>query len=393
MPKVLTVDDSRAIRQIVSKELQNFGCETEEAEDGEKGLARLEEIEVDLILLDVTMPVMDGPAMLEKLRANGNKTPVIMLTSESKRSIIAQCLKLGIEDYVLKPFKAEELRAKVQKVIRLQAVPGTEATPAAPAASVAAASTSAPAEAPRDAGATGKQFVDVLVIDDMENVQKKLRSLLPQHISLNGCVSAQAAVSMCREKVFRVVLLDTVIPDVNSVALMNQLRALQGHANFVALMLRTAGDADAEVRGQGYDGHLFKPFDAGGLDDFINRYFDNQELITVEANVLNVATFAGKDDRLDKYLSRVGELAKTEMEKVAAACYDDVVVNCTKMPMRPDKLPRFMIELAKQTARVGLSMRVVGPSELTKILANFTETKDVAVFASVSDAQAAAQAA
>jgi len=69
------------------------------------------------------------------------------------------------------------------------------------------------------------------------------------------------------------------------------------------------------------------------------------------------------------------------------------VVNLTKMPMRPDKLPRFMIELAKQAARVGLALRVVGPSELTKMLANFTETKDVAVFASVSDAQAAAQAA
>jgi len=388
MPRVLTVDDSRAIRQIVSKELTAFGCETEEAEDGEKGLARLEEIEVDLILLDVTMPVMDGPAMLQKLRESGNKTPVIMLTSESKRSIIAQCLKLGIEDYVLKPFKAEELRAKVQKVIRLTAVAGSEPAPAAAVA--AGAATPAAAEPARDAGSAGKQFVDVLVIDDMENVQKKLRSLLPQHISLNGCVSAQAAVSSCREKVFRVVLLDTVIPDVNSVALMNQLRALQGHATFVALMLRTAGDAEAEVRAQGYDGHLFKPFDAGSLDDFVNRYFDNQELIQAEANLLKVAGFAGKDDRIDKYLSRVGELCKAELEKVAAACYDDVLVDCQKMPMRPDKLPRFVMELQKQATRVGLALRIVGPPELGKILANLAETKDVACFPTVGDAQAAA---
>jgi DNA-binding response OmpR family regulator len=388
MPRVLTVDDSRAIRQIVSKELTAFGCETDEAEDGDKGLARLEEIEVDLILLDVTMPVMDGPTMLQKLREAGNKTPVIMLTSESKRSIIAQCLKLGIEDYVLKPFKAEELRAKVQKVIRLSAS-GGEASAAAPVAAAAAATAAPVAAEAREPGGAGRQFVDVLVIDDMENVQKKLRSMLPQHISLNGCVSAQAAVSLCRERVYRVVLLDTVIPDVNSVALMNQLRALQSHATFVALMLRTAGDADAEVRAQGYDGHLFKPFDAGSLDDFCNRYFDNQELLQVEANVLRVAAFAGKDDRLDKYLARIGDLCKTEMEKVAAACYDDVVVDCEKMPMRPDKTPRFVIELQKQVARVGLTLRIVGPAELGKLLANITETANVACFPTVGDAQAA----
>jgi DNA-binding response OmpR family regulator len=288
----------------------------------------------------------------------------------------------------LKPFKAEELRAKVQKVIRLSAA---AVEPSAAAVPLAAAPTSAPSAAaePARESSAGKQFVDVLVIDDMENVQKKLRTVLPQHISLNGCVSAQAAVSICREKVFRVVLLDTVIPDVNSVALMNQLRALQSHATFVALMLRTAGDADAEVRAQGYDGHLFKPFDAGSLDDFVNRYFDNQELIQVEANVLHVAAFAGKDDRLDKYLARVGDLCKTEMEKVAAACYDDVVIDCEKMPMRPDKTPRFVIELQKQVARMGLTLRVVGPAELGKMLANFTETANVACFATVTDAQAA----
>src|ERR1700759_4708481 len=99
MPRVFTVDDSNTIRTIISKQLTELGFEVEQAEDGIQAFAKLDEIEVDLILLDVTMPNMDGPTFLTKLREAGNKTPVIMLTSESKRSIIAQCLKLGIEDY------------------------------------------------------------------------------------------------------------------------------------------------------------------------------------------------------------------------------------------------------------------------------------------------------
>src|SRR5207245_3078169 len=102
--------------------------------------------------------------------------------------------------------------------------------------------------------ATGKQFVDVLVVDDMENVQKKLRAVLPAHVTLNGCVSAQAAVTLCQQRVYRVVLIDMVIPDVNSVALMNQLRALQPHSVFLGLYLRTLNDPSKDAHEQGFDG-------------------------------------------------------------------------------------------------------------------------------------------
>src|SRR5262245_8807106 len=119
MPRILTIDDSSTIRSIITKQMSDLGFEVDQAEDGKQGLAKLEEIEVDLILLDVTMPVMDGPAMLSALRETGNRTPVIMLTSESKRSIVAGAVKLGIEDYILKPFRPDELRGKVMKVLRL----------------------------------------------------------------------------------------------------------------------------------------------------------------------------------------------------------------------------------------------------------------------------------
>jgi len=68
MARVLTVDDSRAVRSIVVRQLTEWGVDADEAEDGIKGLEKLDEVLYDLVLLDVTMPEMDGPTMLAKMR-------------------------------------------------------------------------------------------------------------------------------------------------------------------------------------------------------------------------------------------------------------------------------------------------------------------------------------
>ena len=93
MPRILTVDDSRAIRMIVAKQLQPLGFGIGEAEDGNDGLAKLQSAAYDLVVLDVTMPNLDGPGMLAKMREGGNKTPVLMLTSESKTAIVATVMR------------------------------------------------------------------------------------------------------------------------------------------------------------------------------------------------------------------------------------------------------------------------------------------------------------
>src|SRR5450432_3401710 len=118
MARILTVDDSRSVRMIVARELRALGHDLDEAEDGEKGLQKLGDLTFDLVILDMTMPVLDGPGMLAKMREAGNETPVLMLTSESKRSVIANLMKPGIDDYILKPFNAEDLKSKVAKVLR-----------------------------------------------------------------------------------------------------------------------------------------------------------------------------------------------------------------------------------------------------------------------------------
>jgi two-component system cell cycle response regulator len=120
--KVLSVDDSRTIRLIVIRALMPYDCIVIEAANGEEGLAAAAREKPDLILLDITMPVMDGVTMLTKLKENDElkEMPVIMLTAESGRDNVLHISKLGIQDYLVKPFRAEQLIEKAARVVPLQ---------------------------------------------------------------------------------------------------------------------------------------------------------------------------------------------------------------------------------------------------------------------------------
>ena len=121
--KILTVDDSKIVRIMVSRALSKFDCQIVEAANGEEGLAAAEREKPNLIFLDVTMPVMDGMEMLTRLRANAEiKTiPVIMLTAESAQENIAKADGLGIQGYVAKPFKEDALLEKIRAITPLTA--------------------------------------------------------------------------------------------------------------------------------------------------------------------------------------------------------------------------------------------------------------------------------
>ena len=119
--KILTVDDSRTIRMIVKKAFQPYKCDIVEAENGMEGLALAVKEKPDLIVLDITMPVMTGIEMLEKLKGEKElkDIPVIMLTAESGKEAVTKAVRMGIRDYIVKPFKGPDLVERIQKHIRL----------------------------------------------------------------------------------------------------------------------------------------------------------------------------------------------------------------------------------------------------------------------------------
>ena len=120
--KILTVDDSKTVRIIVRKAFKTYDCEILEAGNGVEGLALAAKENPDLILLDVTMPVMDGVEMLTKLKSDPalKGIPVMMLTAEGGRDNVLKIAKIGVRDYLVKPFKEDVLIEKAGRVIDLK---------------------------------------------------------------------------------------------------------------------------------------------------------------------------------------------------------------------------------------------------------------------------------
>src|SRR5580704_17138919 len=120
--KILTVDDSKTGRIIVRKAFKAFDCEILEGGNGVEGLAVAAKDIPDIILLDITMPVMDGVEMLTKLKADPQLKgiPVMMLTAEGGRDHVLKIAKIGVRDYLVKPFREETLIEKTGRIIDLK---------------------------------------------------------------------------------------------------------------------------------------------------------------------------------------------------------------------------------------------------------------------------------
>lgn len=119
---ILIIDDMKHIRDILWFSLKQEGYKPLLAENGQQGLDCLfdKKNRIDLVILDVMMPKMDGFQVLEKIRTSNDlasKTPVIMLTAKAQKDDVIKGLSKGASDYVIKPYKFTDLLAKVQHLI------------------------------------------------------------------------------------------------------------------------------------------------------------------------------------------------------------------------------------------------------------------------------------
>jgi two-component system response regulator MprA len=118
--RILVVDDERAVRESLRRALELEGYEIELAGDGVEALTTLakDETQPDAVILDVLMPGVDGLEVCRRLRATGNRVPVLMLTARDEVESRVSGLDAGADDYVTKPFALEELLARVRALLR-----------------------------------------------------------------------------------------------------------------------------------------------------------------------------------------------------------------------------------------------------------------------------------
>lgn len=117
MPKVLVVDDEPDMRWLLTSVLRDQGFEVATAEDGQAALERISHEPPDIVLLDLKMPGLDGIQVLEQVKAVDPYTPVVIVTAYGDLPTAVQAIRLGISDYLTKPFDHDEILFTVRRTL------------------------------------------------------------------------------------------------------------------------------------------------------------------------------------------------------------------------------------------------------------------------------------
>ena len=265
--KILTVDDSKIVRLIVQKTFKPFDCDIFEASNGVEGMAAAAKETPDIILLDVTMPVMDGVEMLGKLKADPRlkAIPVIMLTAESGTDNVRRIVKIGVRDYIVKPFKDGVLVAKVTRIIELQQ----------------SAATVSKTRSITDA-------VDILVMEDKPAIVQQIQQGL-KHTpwQVTGVANLDAAAERCERAAPDLIIASLTLPDEAAYALFRLLRTdvKKRHIPIFGLVVKTDLAAQQHAQQVGFSTVITKPIDLIDLGariakalslDTSQRYFSSE---------------------------------------------------------------------------------------------------------------------
>jgi two-component system response regulator MprA len=132
--RILVVDDDAAVRDSLARTLRFEGYQVTTACDGRQALDAAHADEPDLMILDVSMPVLDGLATCRQLRAEGLLLPVLMLTARDSVGDRVAGLDAGADDYLVKPFALQELQARLRAMLRRSQIAAQPPGPAGPAA-------------------------------------------------------------------------------------------------------------------------------------------------------------------------------------------------------------------------------------------------------------------
>jgi two-component system response regulator PhoP len=116
--RLLLVEDDPNLSRSLGSQLEQAGYSVEKSTDGREGLYYAREYPVDLAIVDLGLPSMSGVELIKQLRADGKEYPILVLTARDRWQDKVEVLKLGADDYVVKPFNVEELLARVDALLR-----------------------------------------------------------------------------------------------------------------------------------------------------------------------------------------------------------------------------------------------------------------------------------
>lgn len=368
--KILTVDDSKTVRIIVRKAFKSFDCDILEAGNGVEGLAVASKDLPDLILLDITMPVMDGVETLTKLKSDPHLKgiPVMMLTAEGGKENVLKIARIGVRDYIVKPFKEDLLIEKTGRIIDLK--PLSEGP-------VRVRSITDPA--------------DILVVDDKPAIVQQIHEGL-KHTpwKIHGATSPAEALDFCSRQCPDLIVASLALPEAGAFELFRLIRAnlKTKFTPVFALVVKTEAAAQQQAQQAGFTHIVTKPIDMVDLESRMAKAMNldtSQRYFSMDGDTLVI--------RLPENCSPavLGELAQYLQTKLADAVdsgFGKVIFDLHAVKALHMGIIKTLLQAMQACRELALQFALAANGEIVAECKEFEDTRGWTFYESFDEAKA-----
>jgi two-component system, cell cycle response regulator len=368
--KVLTVDDSKTVRIIVKKAFKGYDCEIIEAANGVEGLAAAAKETPDLILLDITMPVMDGVEMLTKLKSDPalKAIPVIMLTAEGGRDNVLKIAKIGVRDYIVKPFKEEVLVEKCGRIIDLKPL----------------------TEGPQKAKSIFDPATILIVEDKPAIIQQIQEGLKHTPWKIHGVHTTGEGIDFCTKNTPDLIIISLSLPEEAAFTLFRLIRqnVKTKYTPIFALVVKTEAAAQQQAQQVGFSYIVTKPIEISEMESKIAKAMNldtSQRYFAMDGDVFVM--------RLPENTSQtvVGEITNYLKPKVSEAVDSGIVkavIDLHELKGLNMAVIKLLIQAMQTCKDLALQYSLVGNPQIVSECKGFEDTRNWQFHESVADAKA-----
>jgi two-component system, cell cycle response regulator len=372
--KVLTIDDSNLVRSIISKHLIQFSVGMVEAENGEAGIARARESVPDLILLDYNMPVMDGYHTLIELKTDPalKSIPVIMVTTETSKETVIKLLKLGLDDYIAKPFTRELLLRKINPILKLFS--GDEVPPDSATVSPAVPAMKEKETTNREEIAVTESATSILVVDDKSSIRELMKEYLSEQFQLMTVDCGRAALAAFAQRSFDHIFLDLSLPDMSGFdvlsAYLKDAKNGASEKKVIAMTLRSALQDIHRASEAGIQVVLFKPFTCADVVKAIEQSTAGQKelsakklhYLTASGKIMTLECPAQKSSRFRFFAESLNSSIPREIEEMADGGIDLLIIKIGEGFLSNRVATQNFLKLMQLIQQMSLTVRFVASS-------------------------------
>ncbi|HYC71880.1 MAG TPA: response regulator [Opitutaceae bacterium] len=368
--KILTVDDSKTVRIIVRKAFKPYDCEILEAGNGVEGLAVAAKEMPDLILLDITMPVMDGVEMLTKLKSDPQLKgiPVMMLTAEGGRDNVLKIAKIGVRDYIVKPFKEDVLTEKAGRIIELKPL--------------------------ADGPVKARSILDpatLLVVEDKPAIIAQIQDGLKHTPWKIHGVSAQGeAIDFCTKAPPDLIMISLSLPEDAAFTLFRLIRTnvKTKYTPVFGLVVKTETGPLQQAQQVGFTTVITKPIDLSDLEAKVAKAMNldtSQRYFSVEHGCLQMKL---PENCTPAALAEVATYLKPKLAEAVDAGHNRAVIDVSALRTLHMGVIKQLVQAMQTCRELGMQFALVGNAAIATECKGFEDTRNWTFFDKAEDARA-----